>query len=168
MSIAHFLIVGTNYHPEPKRELKAAQKDAQKIGEIFKDFSQQHTVISLIGEEATKKAIESVIDDLSKTSDPSDILIIYWAGHVERKKNHNWLITNNIKSVNKAETFGFVLENHLLSIDGFAQRISDLEKYKNKVFIFDTCYSESIESILSIDCISESITILAASRTDLF
>ncbi len=80
------LSVGINKYEDPAMNLEYARPDAEAFGQFFegqKTLFAGVKVTSLLDENATGKNIEAAIKALATDSKPSDIVVIYLAGHGE-------------------------------------------------------------------------------------
>jgi uncharacterized caspase-like protein len=84
--VLHVLSVGINKYEDPTMNLEYARPDAEAFGQFFegqKALFSGVNVTSLLDEKATGKNIEAAIKALATASKPSDIVVIYLAGHGE-------------------------------------------------------------------------------------
>ncbi|WP_395088243.1 caspase family protein [Armatimonas sp.] len=84
--VLRVLSVGINKYEDPAMNLEYARPDAEAFGQFFegqKTLFSGVKVTSLLDEKATGKNIEAAIKALATESKPSDIVVIYLAGHGE-------------------------------------------------------------------------------------
>jgi uncharacterized caspase-like protein len=78
--------VGINKYEDPAMNLEYARPDAEALSQFFtgqKSLFAEVKVTSLLDENATAKNIEAAIKSLATESKPSDIVVLYLAGHGE-------------------------------------------------------------------------------------
>ncbi|WP_395138759.1 caspase family protein, partial [Armatimonas sp.] len=84
--VLRVLSVGINKYEDPAMNLEYARPDAEAFGQFFegqKNLFSGVKVTSLLDEKATRQSIEAALKNLATESKPSDIVVIYLAGHGE-------------------------------------------------------------------------------------
>jgi hypothetical protein len=136
-----FLIVGVNHHFQETRKLKAAERDAQAIFNVFKDLGliQSKNCQLLKGKEVTPNRILKELDRIQNIND-KELLFIYWAGHAEKIDGGVWLLTNESQSQEN-------LRKEMIPIETLVSSFARFKGFKNYVLILDTCYSGTANDI---------------------
>ncbi|WP_353932352.1 caspase family protein [Okeanomitos corallinicola TIOX110] len=141
-----FLIVGVNHHYKENRQLGAAERDAQAIFNIFKQFGliQNGNYQLLKGKQVTPNEVNKALDhigNLTQNENDIDLLFIYWAGHGEKLHGGGMgLLTYESKSGNDPNT-------EMVKLETLVGSFSRFQGFKNYVLILDTCYSGEANEI---------------------
>jgi len=81
----HFLAIGVNKYHQEAMNLRFAAPDARAMAELFRRRGPKLygtvSITELIDSQATRANIEKSLQDIAKTAQPSDTLIVFLAGH---------------------------------------------------------------------------------------
>lgn len=151
------LIIGIdNYHDAP---LNTCVNDAKCVGKLLSnnaDGSKNFDVKYLLNDEATRANVRKGISTLFKNND--DTALLYFSGHGVDDENDGFICTYDYAPYD----FG-------ISMPEIIQFVNK-SKCKNKIVIFDCCYSGAIGGANGIigdqSILAEGTVILTASRKD--
>ncbi len=81
----YVVAVGVSDYAKSEWHLKYAANDAQTVGDTLKAVARglygEPKVVPLLDKDATAKGIEAAIDGLQSEVKPSDVFVLYVAGH---------------------------------------------------------------------------------------
>lgn len=123
------LVVGIDDYPEPNR-LETCVNDANAISNLLEfneDGSRNFSVIKILNNEATYGNIKNLLKKIF--TDDCDVGLFYFSGHGCDDENDG-----------KICTFDFTTEHYGIRFRDIIE-IVESSKCKNKVIIFDCCYS---------------------------
>lgn len=168
----HFtaLVVGINYAAtDPKEEairpthLDNAEADATAFHKMLTecyDYNKNLPPIDgvkttglLIGEKATKAAIESQIQQLLCTNPnikSDDYVLFYFAGHgrlrrqKESKRTDGYILPNNVEGFGKSATESDAIWSSAVEMDWIVKQIINHCPARHKLLILDCCHSGAI------------------------
>ncbi|HPX45931.1 MAG TPA: caspase family protein [Bacteroidales bacterium] len=150
------LVIGIdNYESAP---LRACVNDANCVAELLEkheDGTKNFDVNFLLNDEATRANIRSGIRKLFKNND--DIALLYFSGHGIDDDNDGFIVSHDYKH----DDYGISMPEIM--------RFVNRSKCKNKIVIFDCCYSGLIANsgmIGDSSIISDGTIVLTASRKD--
>ena len=149
------LIIGINNYPSA--ELQTCVQDAVCIGKLLAtnaDGSKNFDVKYLLDNLATRAGVRRSIEELFKNDD--DIALLYFSGHGADDNNDGFLCTVDWEPYDVGISMPEIIQ--------FVNR----SKCKNKIVIFDCCYSGAMGGANGIigdqSILSEGTIILTASR----
>ena len=143
------LVIGISNYSQERNDLNylaSPQKDAKDIYEYLKYTLKFDKVILLIDNNATSQKIKDRIAELNdiSTRSNSDILI-YYSGHGTKFNNNACLVPIDAK-VNSG--------SRLLKLQSDIIENVITNKFRHKLFIFDSCYSGNIRASLNLSYMS--------------
>lgn len=81
----HILVIGINAYQNPEWRLGFAEQDATDIASFFEQHADRLPYaprsVRVLGSCATRNEIRSVLDDLARTAQADDALLVFMAGH---------------------------------------------------------------------------------------
>lgn len=97
---AHILAVGVSKYENSEFNLKYADNDAKEFASVFeksaKTFFGSVTTQLLINKDATKLNIEKALDEITKTVDESDLVVLFFSAHGLSDDKRFYLCTHNV------------------------------------------------------------------------
>ncbi|MBI3502244.1 MAG: caspase family protein [Bacteroidetes bacterium] len=130
------LIIGVDNYKGKWPPLKNAVSDAKAIEALLKSKYKFNTFHTLYNEQASRKAIISELEWLSKNAEEEDNVFIYYSGHGEFKKELNkgfWVPADALSNSTADYISNNDLQTYLVGI-----------KSKHTLLVSDACFSGDI------------------------
>ncbi len=148
------LIVGVNNYCKAN-PLKGCENDARAVQEAMSfhaDDRRNFTIIRPQNDIRTRHDLFTEINTLFAGNTETDVALFYFSGHggFDCTKNDGYIITSDCIPIYMREVLDII----------------NTSKCRNRVVIFDSCFSGAMGSITSTATLNEGVTILSASKSD--
>jgi WD40 repeat protein len=140
--VLHLLVVGINDYDDRSLHLDFAQPDAQALSMFFQSHGnlfRSVKVISLFNREATKFGIQNAFDQLAETTQPEDVVLIYFAGHGFLLGQQFYFLPQDMKK--EADTDAAV-QKYGIPASAIGEALLRVKAVK-QVLMLDACQAES-------------------------
>jgi len=142
----YVLSIGIDRYKDSSVNLRYAAKDARDMEEkikvqsatLYNSLNIHHELLT--DREAAKTNIAKTIDDLAAKIKPQDSFILFVAGHGVLLQNQYYLLTHDFDGQVSADSM--ISSNEIVEASKKIKSLSQL-------FIFDTCHSGGVDTIVS-------------------
>ncbi len=135
----HLVSIGLNYDNDADLKLDCPRNDATAIAKAFPEacvgpknlFGKAPEPLLLLDKEATAQKVLAALDKVRKRVKPRDLLVLFYAGHGDRKEGTFYLLTHGANLNNLKQT--------ALSGDALRQKLADFPC--QVLLLLDACHS---------------------------